>query len=267
MGPSHAISGALVGVGVCVALAHVGAALTPASAAAVIAGVTVGSLVPDLDSPNSLLSTALSPTALAAKAARRWAGKVRRRRRADWVERFVAKAVSGWRPTPLVSRAVRALSALAFRVTTTRYDDRQDPGGRPAGTHRYLTHTLAWAAAVGVVLTAAAVTVKVLWWPSLWWWIGLPVAAGCVVHLWGDWITVMGVPLLWPLTARGKRWYRWRSPPVPMLQLVEVDGRRWRRPRVVMARLHAGSVVEKRLVAPLMALALVWVAGYGLATA
>lgn len=38
-------------------------------------------------------------------------------------------------------------------------------------------------------------------------WLGLAVGGGWFVHLLGDLITKMGVPLFWPLKLHGKRWY------------------------------------------------------------
>lgn len=39
------------------------------------------------------------------------------------------------------------------------------------------------------------------------WWLGIAAAGGMLIHLLGDFITKMGVPILWPLKIRGKRWY------------------------------------------------------------
>lgn len=38
-------------------------------------------------------------------------------------------------------------------------------------------------------------------------WLGICVGGGMIVHCLGDAITKMGVPLLWPLKIKGKRWY------------------------------------------------------------
>jgi membrane-bound metal-dependent hydrolase YbcI (DUF457 family) len=38
-------------------------------------------------------------------------------------------------------------------------------------------------------------------------WLGLAIGAGSVMHCLGDAITKMGVPFLWPIPIRGKRWY------------------------------------------------------------
>lgn len=39
------------------------------------------------------------------------------------------------------------------------------------------------------------------------WWLGIAAVAGIVIHMLGDMITKMGVPLLWPIPIIGKRWY------------------------------------------------------------
>ena len=39
------------------------------------------------------------------------------------------------------------------------------------------------------------------------WWLGLAAGGGMLVHILGDLPTKMGVPFLWPIKIRGKRWY------------------------------------------------------------
>lgn len=139
-----------------------------------------------------------------------------------------------------VARGVQGLSQAAFTLTATRVDDRY---GSPV--HRGLTHTLAWAAAVGastwqlarlgpvsvglVALVVAVPGVRVLAPRTRGWGhallalalagavtaTGLPaLAVGCAVgvgllsHDLLDACTTMGVPLLWPLRLRGMRWRR-----------------------------------------------------------
>lgn len=43
-------------------------------------------------------------------------------------------------------------------------------------------------------------------------WVGAAVTLGWVLHLFGDMLTVAGVPVLWPLKYRGKRWWNFRFP-------------------------------------------------------
>lgn len=39
------------------------------------------------------------------------------------------------------------------------------------------------------------------------WWLGIAASGGIMIHLLGDMITKMGIPMLWPLKFHGKRWY------------------------------------------------------------
>lgn len=39
------------------------------------------------------------------------------------------------------------------------------------------------------------------------WWLGLAATAGILIHMLGDMITKMGIPMLWPIKFKGKRWY------------------------------------------------------------
>lgn len=62
---------------------------------------------------------------------------------------------------------------------------------------------------VGAALATAVVMVAAPPDPVL---LGTVVAVGMVVHVFGDWLTPQGVPLAWPITHRGKRWWMFRSP-------------------------------------------------------
>jgi membrane-bound metal-dependent hydrolase YbcI (DUF457 family) len=143
-----------------------------------------------------------------------------------------------------VSLALREVSAVVFEATRTPRDRDSE------GTHRHLSHTLAFAAVVGAgtalgtwlspwwgVLVPVAVgtllaarslgrwvlvagTVPVAWGllaggdvlSPVRGWIGVAVALGCVVHILGDALTRAGVPFLWPLPIQGQRWFRIGSP-------------------------------------------------------
>lgn len=43
-------------------------------------------------------------------------------------------------------------------------------------------------------------------------WVGAAVSFGWIIHLLGDMLTVAGVPVLFPLKFKGKRWWNFRSP-------------------------------------------------------
>ena len=62
-------------------------------------------------------------------------------------------------------------------------------------------------------------------------WLGLAVGFGWFVHLMGDWITKMGVPLLFPIPWKGRLWWNFATPP--------------------FMRITAGGGVENYLLMPL----------------
>ncbi len=72
-------------------------------------------------------------------------------------------------------------------------------------------------------------------------WLGIAVTLGCYIHIWGDFITKMGVPA-WPFKIAGKRWYD-VALPTPM-------------------RIQAGGMFEYAVLVPLFSVAaaglLVW---------
>lgn len=171
-------------------------------------------------------------------------------------------------------RGLHRLSRWTYDRTATRYD-RRDGGGHRALTHTAVfavalgvladVTALAspWAVAgwlgLGVLLAAATigswvtpVSAVVLGVPVLErhatvvgelaaarWWIGAAVTVGCLVHIAGDAITVSGVPLMWPLRVRGRRWHDVHLLPGPV-------------------RLHTGRRFERELVAPLLVALTVW---------
>jgi hypothetical protein len=66
-------------------------------------------------------------------------------------------------------------------------------------------------------------------------WLGLAVAFGWFMHLAGDFITKMGVPLLWPVPWKGRLWWNFATPP--------------------FMRIKAGSGVENFVLFPLFTIA------------
>lgn len=216
MGISHLISGVAVGLGACAVAAQAGRPVGPLHGAVLVVAWAVGALAPDVDTPGSIASRHLAP----------W-----------WtVSRSLRRTVRLWgvgcssRPTPLATRAVQAVSAAVYRATRTARDDDAE------GTHRYLTHTAVAGLAAGGAL-AALIMAAGMRWPAVggWWWIGAALTCGWWTHLAGDWLTPMGVPLVWPLRVRGRRWWRFRSP-VPF---------------------GAGSWVERWLVRPVLVVGVV----------
>ena len=39
------------------------------------------------------------------------------------------------------------------------------------------------------------------------WWLGVAATGGILIHILGDMITKMGIPMMWPIKFKGKRWY------------------------------------------------------------
>jgi len=77
-------------------------------------------------------------------------------------------------------------------------------------------------------------------------WLGLAVGFGWVMHLLGDMITKMGVPLFWPLPWRGRLWWNFATP--------------------TFMRITAGGAVENVIIFPLLTLATVGLIGWHVAT-
>lgn len=82
-----------------------------------------------------------------------------------------------------------------------------------APAHRTFTHTVSFALLLAVGVNAALRAAS-NWLPILgsWTWLGFPLGLGCVIHVLGDACTRSGVPLLWPLRIRGRRWRRFGAP-------------------------------------------------------
>lgn len=242
MGRSHAVSGAAVWLGGCVVASAVGAHLD-ALTLFVGAGVTAGAaLLPDLDHPCSRVARSCGP-----------------------VSRLVAKGTA-------------RLSARIHAATRTSLD-RPDRSG-----HRTVLHTACFAVLAGLV-TAAVCSLVGHWaaaavlggfvglgWSSVrsrgalvaagtaaslaawalpaasWWWLGLPIAVGCLAHCLGDALTNSGCPILWPLVIAGRRWFPVGPP------------KAW--------RFGTDGPVERWLVMPLLLVALageMWLLGGALA--
>lgn len=71
-------------------------------------------------------------------------------------------------------------------------------------------------------------------------WLGLAVSFGWFMHLMGDFITKMGVPLLWPIPWKGRLWWNFATPSV--------------------MRIKAGSGVENFVLFPLFTVATIGLA-------
>jgi membrane-bound metal-dependent hydrolase YbcI (DUF457 family) len=203
LGTTHAASGWCAGLALAPAL---GAHTLPQ--AVVLATITAGSaLLPDLDHPGSRASRLL----------------------------YVV--------TGALSAVVQTVSRSLYRLTRGRADEYCDGG------HRHFTHTLVFAvllgagvnwwvssartwALVAVLVLAVMLTVDAFgdWFlpiaagavliaaihaeemAAISSWLGVAVAAGCLVHCLGDALTETGCPFLWPLPILGETWYELRPP-------------------------------------------------------
>ena len=234
MGRSHAICGLISGVGLD-ALAS--SAPLPIKGLVVI---TAGgaALLPDLDHPSATAARSLG---------------------------IVTKLIAA-----LVDRACLAL----YYATATPADPPDRKSGHRLGTHTVpagllaggVTAGIGWVSPVAVAVVVALLAgllahgVKVagtgLFWTagivSLWvfyqetgwsWLVSLAVTVGCLIHIWGDWCTNSGVPALWPITSRGRRWRLVHAP----------------------VTFRAGDAVETAVVRPLLyvglAVAVAWETG------
>lgn len=169
MAPAHMLSGAVAWLGGCAAAAVVGVHPSPTAVIAGAAVGTIGALLPDFDHPKSMASMAL------------------------------------WPITKPMSYGTRLLSKAVYRATSTDADRRE----RCEGTHRCLSHTWPWAVFLGLFATGALRVAGLHWtWMATWWWLGMPLAVGCLAHTLGDAMTHSGVPLLWPFVSQGRRWRR-----------------------------------------------------------
>lgn len=197
LGKSHALCGLIAGVGMCSA---VPSAPLPVKGLVV---VTAGgaSLLNDLDHPSATAARSLGIV------------------------------------TKLIAHGVDRASLAIYHASRLP----ADPVERKSG-HRLWTHTVpscllagllvgllvlvspvACAVACGLLAGLLAqgvkvaggllglVTFVVTWWtvtqyPGWSWLVPLAVTVGCLVHIAGDWVTNSGVPALWPLESRGRRW-------------------------------------------------------------
>jgi membrane-bound metal-dependent hydrolase YbcI (DUF457 family) len=101
---------------------------------------------------------------------------------------------------------INKLSIIVWEATRTS----KDRMGRYPG-HRTLTHTAVWGLVVGLA-TYFGVSAGL---PSGWaLWAALAMVLGHFAHLWGDSITLSGIPLWAPFIERnGKRWFSvWTCP-------------------------------------------------------
>lgn len=108
--------------------------------------------------------------------------------------------------TMIIAWLVNKLSIIVFEATKTP-KDRQ---GRYPG-HRLLTHTALWGFLLGALTLAGVSATPAGPWA---WWASLAVMVGHFAHLWGDAITLGGIPFFAPIIKiNEQRWARvWLVP-------------------------------------------------------
>jgi membrane-bound metal-dependent hydrolase YbcI (DUF457 family) len=213
MGKTHARQGVPAGIALAAFTPPLIGTPLPLALATAVTSLVIGAAVfPDIDHPEATVAHAYGPI------------------------------------THTLAKAIHGVSGTVYSLTRTRRDRDRDGG------HRGLTHTLLFAAGMGV-LTWWAVSAFWLWaaagilfvfstfavralagkWAHrhpLWtaagaawcagaqtlflWsagqpeltarWLGLAVAAGCVVHMVGDCMTTQGCPVFFPVPIGGQVW-------------------------------------------------------------
>jgi len=235
IGPGHAVTGAAGGL-IAACAADVAGAPLGIAGTLLVAGLGAGgALVPDLDHDRATVSRSFGLlTVVLARGLNRLSARVydatatphdedrdggHRGLTHTWpfavaLGGLVAGAVALW-GRPVVLGVVFVLLSLALR-----------------GLFAWVPERFGWFGTAGI---AAALT----WWGgdslppgATWAWIGGAVAVGCLIHDWGDSLTLMGCPWLWPIPILGCRWYPIGTPE--------------------MLRFAAGREVERRIVMPVL---------------
>ncbi|MFG1872051.1 metal-dependent hydrolase [Micromonospora arborensis] len=222
MGRTHCLSGAATWLAGCSALVAAGQPVSPTVAfigAVVAAGF---SLLPDLDTPDSTISR--SAGRLSLTVARGCASGARRLRAASCRHCRGLPELTGHRGvthTVAFALAVGAVVALAGWTVGCWAGLPTVWVAAALAVRALLTRQVRGVMGIPVVATAAAVAAAAA--PGHgWWWLGLPVAWGTLVHSLGDAMTGRGVPLAWPLQVGA---CRWRRLGVPQWMRFSVGGR------------------------------------------
>lgn len=230
MGRSHAASGWVAGL----ALAGI-VGLTGVAEVAPFAATVAGfALLPDLDHPGSRASRLLGPVTGALSRFLRWCSarlyavtKGPKDERCEGKHRHMTHTLvfavllgglTAWVTAAWGVPAVLVVLALGMLLAVDALGDWLL--AVPVITGIAVAGSQNPAAALDAALQPAAG------------WLGIAVAAGCLVHCLGDSITLSGCPWLFPLLIRGETWYELRPP-------------RW-------LRFRTGGAVENFVVFPVL---------------
>jgi membrane-bound metal-dependent hydrolase YbcI (DUF457 family) len=230
MGRSHSLSGAVGWLAGCAAVAAAGWQPQPVT---VVVGAAVSAgfaLAPDIDHPSSTVARTLGPvTRLFATVVAAVAGAARRgscnhcaadmdrggHRAATHTTVFAAMlgllvaGLGAWvgERAGLTVIGV-AVWLVAHTALSSKWRARIGDMVLPGRFRRMGKAAFRFTSAVGALMVAAVAVVVVAeqTGPAGWWWVGAPVAWGCLAHSMGDALTRSGAPLLWPLRIGGCRW-------------------------------------------------------------
>lgn len=223
MAPGHSLTGAAAGLGTA-ALANACGIPVSATGAFLASALCAGAaLLPDIDHPGATVSKSFGPATMALShalnglSAQVYDGTCtaldedrdggHRGLTHTWpfavaVGGTVAAVIAIWgRWAVLVTLFVFLSLAIRGLLPDVVRDAEYAPGSRRRSRAR------GW---VGIsVLSTGLTWLTASWLPAedVGAWLGIVVGLGCLVHCWGDSLTLMGCPWLWPIPVAGQRWY------------------------------------------------------------
>lgn len=223
MAPGHSLTGAAAGLGAA-ALANacgIPISVTGAFLASVLCAGAA--LLPDIDHPGATVSKSFGPASMAlSRTLNGLSAQVYDNTRTaldedrdgghrglthTWpfavaVGGIVAAVIAIWgRWAVLVTLFVFLSLAIRGLLPDVVRDAEYAPGSR----HR--SRARGW---IGTSALSAGLTwLTASWLPAqdVGAWLGVVVGLGCMVHCWGDSLTLMGCPWLWPIPIARQRWY------------------------------------------------------------
>ncbi|HEY0700518.1 MAG TPA: metal-dependent hydrolase [Micromonospora sp.] len=205
MGRSHALSGAVVWLGGC---ALTSGLWTRPQVGTVVVGAAVtagGALLPDVDHPGSVIARSLGPvTRVIAQATAAGSAALRSASCGCCTGRGGHRAITHTLVFAVTAGLVVSLLCWVGGEIAAAIVAGLAAALATRGALRKATRGTYGAAGTGLLvgIMAASLPGPV----AGWWWVGLPLGLGCLVHSLGDALTFSRVPLLWPIRIRGCRW-------------------------------------------------------------
>lgn len=223
MAPGHSLTGAVAGLGTAALANACGIPISTTGAFLASALCAGAALLPDIDHPGATVSKSFGPASMAlSRTLNAFSAKVyddtctpldedrdggHRGLTHTWpfavtVGGLVAAVIAIWgRPAVLVTLFVFLSLAIRGLLPDVVRDAEYAPGARRRSQMR------GW---IGISALSGALTwLTASWLPAddIGAWLGVVVGLGCLVHCWGDSLTLMGCPWLWPIPIMGQRWY------------------------------------------------------------